>query len=90
MMQEVEPTTDFYFRASCYTGKERDTESGNDYFGARYYSSTMGLFQSPDWMTKEEGSDPVPYADLTDPQSLNLYSYVKKTRSPISTKMVIV
>jgi hypothetical protein len=23
-----------------FTGKERDTESGNDYFGARYYAST--------------------------------------------------
>ena len=24
------------------TGKERDSESGNDYFGARYYSSSIG------------------------------------------------
>jgi hypothetical protein len=24
-----------------FTGKERDTESGNDYFGARYYSSAV-------------------------------------------------
>jgi RHS repeat-associated protein len=31
-----------------FTGKERDTESGNDYFGARYYSSSMGRFLSPD------------------------------------------
>jgi hypothetical protein len=23
----------------CFTGKERDSESGNDYFGARYYAS---------------------------------------------------
>jgi hypothetical protein len=30
------------------TGKERDSESGNDYFGARYYASTMGRFLSPD------------------------------------------
>ena len=30
------------------TGKERDSESGNDYFGARYYESTMGRFLSPD------------------------------------------
>jgi RHS repeat-associated protein len=56
-----------------FTGKERDTESGNDYFEARYYSSSMGRFMSPDWSAKEE---PVPYAVLTDPQSLNLYSYV--------------
>jgi len=31
-----------------FTGKERDTESGNDYFEARYYSSAMGRFMSPD------------------------------------------
>ena len=32
-----------------FTGKERDTESGNDYFGARYYASTMGRFLSAGW-----------------------------------------
>jgi RHS repeat-associated protein len=60
-----------------FTGKERDAESGNDYFGARYYASSMGRFMSPDWTAKEEGDDPVPYADLDDPQSLNLYAYVR-------------
>jgi RHS repeat-associated protein len=25
-----------------FTGKERDSESGLDYFGARYYASDMG------------------------------------------------
>jgi RHS repeat-associated protein len=59
-------------RASHYTGKERDAESGLDYFGARYYASTMGRFMSPDWSAK---ADPVPYAKLEDPQSLNLYVY---------------
>src|ERR1017187_8990247 len=62
------------FLRSRYTGKERDTESGNDYFEARYYSSNMGRFMSPDWSAKEE---PVPYAKLDDPQSLNLYIYVR-------------
>jgi RHS repeat-associated protein len=56
-----------------FTGKERDTESGNDYFEARYYSSAMGSFMSPDWSAKEE---PVPYAKLDNPQTLNLYAYV--------------
>jgi RHS repeat-associated protein len=56
-----------------FTGKERDTESGNDYFEARYYSSSMGRFMSPDWSAKAE---PVPYAKLDNPQSLNLYAYV--------------
>jgi RHS repeat-associated protein len=58
-----------------FTGKERDTESGNDYFGARYYGSSMGRFMSPDWSAKEEGDEPVPYAKLDNPQSLNLYTY---------------
>src|ERR1019366_2886007 len=62
------PTPDFF------TGKERDTESGNDYFGARYYASSMGRWMSPDWSAKE---DPVPYAKLDDPQTLNLYDYVR-------------
>ena len=56
-----------------YTGKERDAESGNDYFGARYYASSMGRFLSPDWSATIA---PVPYAKLDDPQSLNLYTYV--------------
>ena len=56
-----------------FTGKERDVESGNDYFGARYYSSAMGRFMSPDWSAKIA---PVPYAKLGNPQSLNLYAYV--------------
>ena len=50
------------------TGKERDTESGNDYFGARYYASSMGRFVSPD-------PSQLYYADPTNPQSMNLYSY---------------
>jgi RHS repeat-associated protein len=49
------------------TGKERDTESGNDYFGARYYASTMGRFLSPDPMNAG--------ADESDPQSWNAYAY---------------
>jgi RHS repeat-associated protein len=49
-----------------YTAKERDTESGNDYFGARYYASSMGRFSSPD-----DGSD----QNNLSPQSWNLYSY---------------
>jgi RHS repeat-associated protein len=51
------------------TGKERDAESGNDYFEARYYSSAMGRFISPD----------KPFADQhpANPQSWNLYSYTR-------------
>jgi RHS repeat-associated protein len=60
-------------RSRC-TGKERDAESGLDMFGARYYGSSMGRFMTPDW---SRDPDPVPYADLGDPQSLNLYGYVR-------------
>jgi RHS repeat-associated protein len=58
--------------ASRFTGKERDSESGNDYFGARYYASSMGRFMSPDWSGTPVA---VPWANFTNPQSLNLYSY---------------
>ncbi len=63
-----------------FTGKERDAESGNDYFGARYYASASGRWLSPDWNAKEE---PVPYAKMDDPQSLNLYAYL--SNNPLKT-----
>ena len=62
-----------------FTGKERDTESGLDYFGARYYASTMGRWMSPDWADKPEA---VPYSDLDNPQSLDLYGYINN--NPLS------
>jgi RHS repeat-associated protein len=49
-----------------FTGQERDGESGNDYFGARYYWSGAGR-----WL----GADPV-LGDLYNPQRLNRYAYV--------------
>ena len=51
-----------------FTGKERDSETGVDYFGARYYSSSMGRFLSAD-------PSGLYYANPTNPQSLNLYPY---------------
>lgn len=53
-----------------FTGKERDAESGNDYFGARYYGSNMGRFMSPD-------PSGLFFANPMNPQSLNLYSYAQ-------------
>src|SRR5580658_4962481 len=58
------------FSLSRFTGKERDTESGNDYFGARYYGSSMGRFMSPD-------PSGLVFASLANPQSLNLYAYAQ-------------
>ena len=48
-----------------FTGKERDSESGLDNLGARFDSSTLGRFMSP---------DPCPL-DTDNPQSLNRYVY---------------
>jgi RHS repeat-associated protein len=56
-----------------FEGKERDTETANDYFGARYYSSHFGRWLSADWSSVPA---PVPYANLTNPQTLNLYAMV--------------
>jgi RHS repeat-associated protein len=67
------------FSRSKFTGKERDAESGLDYFGARYYASSMGRWISPDWADKPEA---VPYSQLDNPQSLNLYGYVNN--NPLS------
>jgi RHS repeat-associated protein len=50
-----------------FTEKERDIETGLDYFGARYYSSTQGRFASVD--PENAG------ATETKPQSWNGYSY---------------
>jgi RHS repeat-associated protein len=57
-----------------FTGKERDSETQLDYFGARYYSNGLGRWVSADWSPTPI---PVPYADFGDPQTLNLYSYVR-------------
>jgi RHS repeat-associated protein len=57
------------FSQYLYTGKERDAESGNDYFKYRYYASTMGRWLSPD-------PSGLTHADLENPQSFNLYNYV--------------
>ena len=57
--------------AQQFTAKLRDYESGLnlDYFGARYYAGALGRFTSPD----------APFIDQTrlDPQSWNLYGYVR-------------
>lgn len=56
-----------------FTGKERDTETGNDYFGARFYKSATARFLTPDWAASPEA---IPYANTALPQTLNLYAYV--------------
>ena len=50
-----------------FTGKERDAESGLDYFGARHYASAMGRFMTADPTRLSQFND--------DPQTWNMYSY---------------
>jgi RHS repeat-associated protein len=57
-----------------FTGKERDSESNLDNFEARYDSSTLGRFMSPD--------ETFAGWDQHDPESLNRYSYVEN--NPLS------
>ena len=68
-----------------FTSKERDVETGLDYFLVRYYSSQQGRFTSPDEFTggpdelfdfaERASENPTFYADLSEPQSLNKYQY---------------
>ncbi len=63
----IEPALRLEGVRSRSTGKERDSESGLDNFGARYDSSQYGRFMSPDPLG----------GSLVDPQTLNKYSYVR-------------
>jgi RHS repeat-associated protein len=56
-----------------FTLKERDNETGLDYFLARYYSSTQGRFTSADPLLAS--------AERSDPQTWNRYTYV--TNNPL-------
>ncbi len=53
-----------------FTGKERDAETGLDYFGARYYGSKIGRFTTTDpvYDWKE---------DIAEPQRWNRYAYAR-------------
>ncbi|MBV9304239.1 MAG: hypothetical protein JOY62_00730, partial [Acidobacteriaceae bacterium] len=46
----------------------RDSETGQDFFGARYFGSPLGRFSSPD--PENAGADP------SDPETWNAYAYV--------------
>lgn len=53
-----------------FTGKERDSESGLDNFGFRYYSSAAARWGSAD-------PSGLNFADQWSPQTFNLYSYAR-------------
>ena len=52
-----------------FTGKERDTESGLDNFGARYDASSLGRFMTPDPISGTA-------LHIINPQRWNMYAYV--------------
>jgi RHS repeat-associated protein len=51
-----------------FTGKERDAETGLDYFGARYYGSRIGRFTTVDPALEQQRA-------LADSQRWNRYAY---------------
>jgi RHS repeat-associated protein len=59
-----------WFNYPFLTSKERDNETGLDYFGARYLSSTQGRFTSADPVMIKK-------ARLLDPQRINVYAHVR-------------
>jgi len=66
-----------------FTGQFRDTETGEDYFNARYFGAALGRLISPDPMNA--GANPA------DPQTWNAYAYVRNDplnateQSPLKT-----
>jgi RHS repeat-associated protein len=57
-----------------FTGYEHDDETALDFAQARYYSSVLGRFTSPDLLMRS--------ASISSPQSFNRYSYV--SNNPLS------
>ena len=58
-----------YDEVTCrFSGKERDVETGLDYFGARYFSGAQGRFTSPDPL----GAN---LLRVLNPQRWNMYAY---------------
>ena len=64
-----------------FTGKERDTETGLDLMGARYYSSSLGRFAKADplpWIKWQNGNNKAQQRFqqyIGNPQNFNQYAY---------------
>lgn len=72
-MRMIEPHPEEKRHRQNFTGKERDNETGLDYFEARYYSNLQGRFTSADPLLAS--------AELSDPQTWNRYAY--GTNNPV-------
>ncbi len=57
-----------------FTGKEHDSECGLDDFPARYYTSAMGRWMTPDPMG----------GHVEDPQTLNRYAYARNNPTSLT------
>jgi RHS repeat-associated protein len=69
-MHSATTSTYAYDIGKChFTGKERDAETGLDFFGFRYFSSAQGRWTSPDEVFADQHPE--------DPQSWNMYAYVR-------------
>jgi len=55
-----------------FAGKERDSETSYDYFGARYFTAVNGRFETADPLLDVQKA-------LLDPQRWNRYSYVRNS-----------
>ncbi|MFH0837790.1 MAG: RHS repeat-associated core domain-containing protein, partial [Patescibacteria group bacterium] len=68
------PITDLGF-----TGKELDSETGLNYYGARYYDPITGRFitMDPLLLNLDKMSQAQRNAFLSNPRNLNMYSYVQ-------------
>jgi RHS repeat-associated protein len=55
-----------------FTGKERDAETGQDYFGARYLRADLGRFTTVDPLQAFD-------ENMVDPQRWNRYVYVRNS-----------
>ena len=86
------PGTDYSERYR-FTGKERDAETGYDYFGARYYSSSLGIWLSVDPMSDKYPSlSPYVYCSdnpmkLVDPVG-DTIRYANKTTQETVEKFI--
>ena len=94
-IDQQDPNTEYSERFR-FTGKERDAETGYDYFGARYYSSSLGIWLSVDPMSdKYPGLSPFVYcADnpmrLVDPDGRNpVFFIARKVAAYYGTAMAM-
>jgi RHS repeat-associated protein len=60
-----------------FTGKERDTETQNDYFPARFFENNLDRWPSPD-------PGGVNAVHLDDPQTWNMYAYVRNNPATLN------